>query len=103
MPCDVPSHHKAERNESLKAYLAQFNKECMIVEDQDERITLAALLGGVWPQSTIMVELAKSTPEPYESPWTSRQLHQCQGHTPCPSRAIKKGARASRQKEEGPS
>lgn len=40
---------KQWEGESLKAYLARFNKEQMTMEDQDDKVTLAALLGGVWP------------------------------------------------------
>ncbi|XP_040990914.1 uncharacterized protein LOC121238137 [Juglans microcarpa x Juglans regia] len=48
--------------ESLKAYLSWFNKECMTIDDLDEKISLATLLGGVWPQSQFMVELTRRTP-----------------------------------------
>lgn len=38
---------KQSEDESLKAYLAHFNKEDMMVEDQDEeKIMLIALLAG---------------------------------------------------------
>ncbi|XP_041019355.1 uncharacterized protein LOC121261165 [Juglans microcarpa x Juglans regia] len=53
---------KQRKDESLKAYLARFNKEKMIADDQDEKIMLAALLGGVWPRRPFMAELAKKTP-----------------------------------------
>ncbi|XP_041017961.1 uncharacterized protein LOC121260184 [Juglans microcarpa x Juglans regia] len=42
---------KQTENKSLKSYLTRFNKECMTTNDQDENITLAALLGDVWPLS----------------------------------------------------
>ncbi|XP_041003975.1 uncharacterized protein LOC121249331 [Juglans microcarpa x Juglans regia] len=53
---------KQGENESLKTYLSRFNKEQMTIEDQDEKITLVKLLGGVWPQSQFKAELAKRTP-----------------------------------------
>ncbi|KAF5469271.1 hypothetical protein F2P56_013357, partial [Juglans regia] len=37
---------KQGEDESLKSYLTRFNKEHMTIDDQDEKITLAALLGG---------------------------------------------------------
>ncbi|XP_018840683.1 uncharacterized protein LOC109006003 [Juglans regia] len=42
---------KQGEDESLKAYLSRFNKERMTMDDQNEKITMAALLGGVWPRS----------------------------------------------------
>lgn len=39
---------KQREYESLKAYLARFNKECMTANEEDEKITLAMMLGGVW-------------------------------------------------------
>ncbi|XP_040996195.1 uncharacterized protein LOC121242392 [Juglans microcarpa x Juglans regia] len=53
---------KQRRDESLKAYLANFNKEKMAADDQDEKIMLVALLGGVWPSSPFMAELARKIP-----------------------------------------
>ncbi|KAF5450115.1 hypothetical protein F2P56_030491 [Juglans regia] len=53
---------KQGEDESLKIYLSRLNKECMIIEDQDEKITLVALLGGVWLRSQFMAELARRTP-----------------------------------------
>lgn len=38
---------KQMEDESLKVYLTHFNKECMISNDQDEKITLVALLGEI--------------------------------------------------------
>lgn len=38
---------KQQEDESLEAYLTQFNKECLTMEKQDEKITLVALLGRV--------------------------------------------------------
>lgn len=32
------------------------------MDDQDDNITLAALLGGIWPQSLFMAKLARQTP-----------------------------------------
>lgn len=34
----------------------------MTTDDQDEKIMLAALLGGVWPRNPFMAELAQETP-----------------------------------------
>lgn len=34
----------------------------MTTNDQDEKITLAALLGGIWPKNPFMDELARKTP-----------------------------------------
>lgn len=42
---------KQRENESLKAYLSRFNNKRMMTDDQEKKITLAALLGGVWPQT----------------------------------------------------
>ncbi|XP_042944808.1 uncharacterized protein LOC122278688 [Carya illinoinensis] len=42
---------KQKEDENLKAYLARFNKERLTTNDQDKKITLAALLGGVWPHT----------------------------------------------------
>ncbi|KAF5481765.1 hypothetical protein F2P56_002393 [Juglans regia] len=53
---------KQAEDESLKSYLSRFNKECIAIVDQDEKITLAALLGGVWPRSQFMAELARRNP-----------------------------------------
>ncbi|KAF5459049.1 hypothetical protein F2P56_023038 [Juglans regia] len=53
---------KQKEGENLKSYLTCFNKERLTTEDQDEKITLAALLGGVWPRSPFMAELARRTP-----------------------------------------
>ncbi|XP_042964733.1 uncharacterized protein LOC122298957 [Carya illinoinensis] len=53
---------KQKEDENLKAYLARFNKKRLTTDGQDEKITLAALLGGVWPRSPFMVELARMTP-----------------------------------------
>lgn len=46
----------------MKTYFTRFNKECLTINDQDEKITLAALLGWVWPRSPFMAELARRTP-----------------------------------------
>ncbi|XP_040988994.1 uncharacterized protein LOC121236616 [Juglans microcarpa x Juglans regia] len=51
---------KQAEDEGLKAYLSKFNKECMTTNDQDKKITLAVLLGGVWPRSQFMAELART-------------------------------------------
>ncbi|XP_041001635.1 uncharacterized protein LOC121247335 [Juglans microcarpa x Juglans regia] len=53
---------KQGEDESLKAYLSRFNKELMTTDDQDKKITLAALLVGVWPRSQFMTELSRRTP-----------------------------------------
>ncbi|XP_042944579.1 uncharacterized protein LOC122278456 [Carya illinoinensis] len=53
---------KQREDENLKAYLAHFNKERLTRNDQYEKITLAALLEGVWPHSPFMAELARRTP-----------------------------------------
>lgn len=41
--------------------MALLNREWMTTNDQDENITLAALLGGVWPKNPFMIELARKT------------------------------------------
>lgn len=43
--------------ESLKAYLSRFNWECMTTDNQDEKITLAALLGRIWLETHLWIEL----------------------------------------------
>ncbi|XP_041027035.1 uncharacterized protein LOC121267253 [Juglans microcarpa x Juglans regia] len=53
---------KQRDDENLKSYLCRFNKERMTTDDQDEKITLAALLGGVWPRNLFMKEIARKTP-----------------------------------------
>lgn len=53
---------KQSEDESQKVCFSRLNKEYMTTNDQDEKITLVALLGKVWPQSQFMVELAKRTP-----------------------------------------
>ncbi|XP_040992998.1 uncharacterized protein LOC121239726 [Juglans microcarpa x Juglans regia] len=53
---------KQKEGENLKAYLTLFNKEMLTMNDQDEKITLATLLGGIWPRSPLMAELARRTP-----------------------------------------
>ncbi|KAF5445206.1 hypothetical protein F2P56_034273 [Juglans regia] len=53
---------KQKDDESLKAYLVRFNKERMTANDQDEKFMMAALLGGIWPRSPFMTELARKTP-----------------------------------------
>ncbi|XP_041001653.1 uncharacterized protein LOC121247356 [Juglans microcarpa x Juglans regia] len=52
---------KQGEEESLKTYLARFNRERMTTDDQDKKITLAALLGRVWWRSQFMAELARWT------------------------------------------
>lgn len=52
---------KQREDESLKVYLTRFNKERMMVDDQDEKIILAALLEGIWPRSPFIAELARKT------------------------------------------
>lgn len=46
----------------MKTYLTCFNKERLMMDDQDEKITLAILLGGIWPCNPFMAELARMTP-----------------------------------------
>ncbi|XP_040996211.1 uncharacterized protein LOC121242412 [Juglans microcarpa x Juglans regia] len=53
---------KQREDESLKAYSTHFNNENMTANDQDEKIMLAALLGGIWPMSLFMAELARKIP-----------------------------------------
>lgn len=50
------------RSKSLKAYLTRFNKEKLTADDQDEKITLAAFLGGMWPRSPYMTKLVRKIP-----------------------------------------
>ncbi|XP_042988685.1 uncharacterized protein LOC122316215 [Carya illinoinensis] len=44
---------KQRDNKSLKAYLSRFNKEQMTTDDQNEKIILATLLGGIWAKSHV--------------------------------------------------
>ncbi|KAF5471057.1 hypothetical protein F2P56_011529 [Juglans regia] len=53
---------KQKEDEDLKTYLTRFNKERLTTENKDEKITLAALLGGIWPRSPFMAKLARKTP-----------------------------------------
>lgn len=53
---------KQRKDESLKAYLAQFNKECMTTDHQDKKIKLAAVMRGLWPKNRFMAELVRRTP-----------------------------------------
>lgn len=53
---------KQQDGESLKSYLSQFNHKNMTTDDQDEKITLATLLGGIWPRNPFMAEIARRTP-----------------------------------------
>lgn len=34
----------------------------MTMDDQDEKITLAALLGGIWPKNPFMAEISRRNP-----------------------------------------
>ncbi|XP_042939467.1 uncharacterized protein LOC122274497 [Carya illinoinensis] len=52
---------KQKEDENLKTHLALFNKERLTTNEQDEKITLAALLEGVWLCSPFMEELARRT------------------------------------------
>ncbi|XP_041026936.1 uncharacterized protein LOC121267131 [Juglans microcarpa x Juglans regia] len=45
---------KQRDDESLKSYVSRFNQERMTMDDKDEKITLAALLGGVWLRNSFM-------------------------------------------------
>ncbi|XP_042962533.1 uncharacterized protein LOC122296802 [Carya illinoinensis] len=53
---------KQKKDKNLKAYLTHFNKEMLTIDDQDKKITLATLLGGIWLCSPFMVELSGKTP-----------------------------------------
>ncbi|XP_042972683.1 uncharacterized protein LOC122304477 [Carya illinoinensis] len=53
---------KQRDDESLKSYLSWFNKELLTMDEQDEKITLAAPLGSIWPKRPLTAELARSTP-----------------------------------------
>ncbi|XP_040999521.1 uncharacterized protein LOC121245565 [Juglans microcarpa x Juglans regia] len=53
---------KQRDGESLKLYLSRFNRERMTTDNQDEKITLIALLGGIWPRNPFMPEIARKTP-----------------------------------------
>ncbi|KAF5468932.1 hypothetical protein F2P56_013040 [Juglans regia] len=53
---------KQRDDESLKSYISRFDRECITTYDQDEKITLAALLGGIWPCNPFMTEIAQRTP-----------------------------------------
>lgn len=53
---------KQKEDEYLKMYLAHFSKEWLPTDNQDEKITLAALLGGVWPQIPFIAKLSRKTP-----------------------------------------
>lgn len=46
----------------MKVYLTRFNKEKLTTDDYKEKITPAALLGGIWPQNPFRTELARKTP-----------------------------------------
>lgn len=46
----------------MKEYLTRFNKEWLTIEDQDKKVTLVALLVGIWSRSLYMAELAKKMP-----------------------------------------
>ncbi|XP_040992653.1 uncharacterized protein LOC121239472 [Juglans microcarpa x Juglans regia] len=48
---------KQRGDESLKAYLTKCNKERVMAYDWGEKISPAALLGGVWPIYSFMTEL----------------------------------------------
>ncbi|XP_042950273.1 uncharacterized protein LOC122282384 [Carya illinoinensis] len=61
-PAAYLSTVKQKEDENLKTYLARFNRECLTTNDQDEKITLATLLEGIWPRSPFMAELAWRTP-----------------------------------------
>ncbi|XP_041026942.1 uncharacterized protein LOC121267140 [Juglans microcarpa x Juglans regia] len=53
---------KQQDDEGLKSYLSRFNRECMTIDNQDEKITLVALLGGIWPLNPFMSVIARKTP-----------------------------------------
>lgn len=48
--------------ENLKAYLSRFNLKCMTTDDQEEKVTLAALLWGIWPHNSFMAKSARKMP-----------------------------------------
>lgn len=47
---------KQQDGKSLKSYPSQFNREQMTTNDKDKKITLAALLGEIWPKNSFMIE-----------------------------------------------
>lgn len=51
---------KQREEESLKVYLYRFNKERLTTDGQDKS-TLAALLGRIWPLSSFMAEIERRT------------------------------------------
>lgn len=46
----------------MKTYLARFNKECMMVDDQDGKIMPIVLLEGIWSMSPFMAKLVRRGP-----------------------------------------
>lgn len=45
----------------MKAYLDKFNNERLAVDNPDEEITMAALLGEIWLRSPFMTKLVRKT------------------------------------------
>lgn len=50
---------KQRKDKSLKAYLARLNKKRLTTTDQGKKVTLTALLGGIWPSNRFMLKLAR--------------------------------------------
>ncbi|XP_040994292.1 uncharacterized protein LOC121240834 [Juglans microcarpa x Juglans regia] len=53
---------KQRDDKNLKSYLSRFNQKHMTMDDQDKKIMLTALLGGIWPLNPFMYEIARKTP-----------------------------------------
>lgn len=53
---------KQRDDERLKSYLSRLNKERMTMDDQNEKITLVVLLGGIWPHNPFKTDIARKTP-----------------------------------------
>lgn len=52
---------KQREEEILKVYIYCFNKEHLATDNHKEKITQAALLGGIWPLSPFMAEITRRT------------------------------------------
>lgn len=50
---------KQQDDENLMSYISRFNRERMTMDYQNEKITLVALLGGIWPQNSFIAEIAR--------------------------------------------
>jgi hypothetical protein len=53
---------KQREEETLKDFIARFNKEKLVVDDQDESVVLRALLGGIWLNGPLMQVVTWQTP-----------------------------------------